>query len=218
MGYGGETDRIHEQREEIERLTQRLETVTRERDLANGMVGKALAAAQAAELTLGEKMRTFRWCRQELAESCQKQDDHVHIVIASPGGRCIRLDCRRTTLRLYFHDLDPEAIKRTRAAHGDWEKAQEIIDNCFTEEHAGHIELFVRTTDPADVIVNCEAGISRSPGVVLALRRRFGGDTEECYKTAHPNIHVASVLGKVLGVGPFAPNKVYDKPDFNLFS
>jgi predicted protein tyrosine phosphatase len=111
-----------------------------------------------------------------------------------------------------FHDLDPEAIKRTRAAHGDWPKAQEMIDNCFTEAHANALVAFLEPIE-ALLVVNCEAGISRSPAVVLALRRKYGGDTEQVYKEAIPNIHVASVLGRVLGVGPFQPKPVESDPE-----
>jgi predicted protein tyrosine phosphatase len=157
-------------------------------------------------------MREFRWCRQELAEGCEKVDRHVHVCICTPGGRQIYPKCGRQTLSLAFHDLDPEAIRRTMAHYKDPAKGQELIDNCMTEAHAKLIAEFVGDFD-LTVIVNCEAGISRSPGVVLALRRKYGGDTEECYREAHPNIHVASMLGKVLGVGPFQAKK-YEEGDF----
>lgn len=151
-------------------------------------------------------MREFTWCRQELAEDCRFAGDHVHIVITSPGCRRIMLFCRKVTLRLFFYDLDPEAIRRTIAHCKDPVRGQELIDGCFTEEHARHIVQFIQaTTEP--VVVNCEAGISRSPGIVLALRRKYGGDTEEVFKEACPNIHVASILGRELGVGPFQAPK-----------
>jgi len=161
--------------------------------------------------------RDFTWCPQEVAERCDQERAHVHIVIASPKAiKRINLPCRKTTLRLFFYDLDPEAIRRTNAYANDPAKGQELIDGCFTEEHAGHIALFVESTAPDDVIVNCEAGISRSPGVVLALRRKYGGDTEWVYKRSCPNIHVASLLGKVLGVGPFQPKEL-PKSEGGLF-
>lgn len=149
-------------------------------------------------------MRTFRWCPQECAEGCYLDVDHVHIVIATPGGRSIIPACKKITLRMFFYDLDPAAIRRTEAFTSDPVKGQKLIDGCFTEEHAEHIARFVHsTTADETIIVNCEAGISRSPGVVLALRRKYGGDTEECFHRAYPNIHVASLLGKIFGVGPF---------------
>ena len=116
------------------------------------------------------------------------------------------LPCRKTTLRMFFYDLDPEAIRRTPAFAKDSVRGQKLIDGCFTEEHARHIAQFILSTQET-VVVNCEAGISRSPAIVLALRRKYGGDTEECFKRAYPNIHVASMLGRELGVGSFEARK-----------
>lgn len=163
-------------------------------------------------------MREFTWCRQEIAEECRRHDEHVHIVITTPGYRRIMLSCRKTTLRLFFHDLDPETIRHTETFATNPAKGQALIDGCFTETHAREVASFVVMTNPDHVVVNCEAGISRSAGVVLALRRKYGGDTEELYKKAHPNIHVACMLGRELGVGPFEEPK-YDKYEgiVNLF-
>lgn len=154
-------------------------------------------------------MREFAWCRQEIAEDCRWGGDHVHIIIASPTApKRIMPSCKKMALRLFFYDLDPEAIRRTNAFANDPAKGQELIDGCFTEEHASQIARFVAALDEDEtVIVNCEAGVSRSPGVVLALRRKHGGDTEAVFRKACPNIHVASVLGRVLGVGPFQAPK-----------
>lgn len=153
-------------------------------------------------------MREFTFCRQELARDCQRQDGHAHIVIASPETTTrIIPHCRQTTLRQFFYDLDPAAIQRSNAYADDPEKKQKLIDGCFTKEHAEQIQAFVRMIGDLPVVVNCEAGVSRSPGVVLALRRAYGMDTEDVYKMAHPNIHVACLLGRVLGVGPFEQRK-----------
>lgn len=152
--------------------------------------------------------RAFRWCPQEGAEGCALTGDHVHICIGTPGTKKAWVPpCRKTTLRIFFHDLDPAAIRRSSAYEKGPDKGEELIAGCLTEEQAQQIAAFVQATAPDDVIVNCEAGISRSPGVVLALRRKYGGDTEEPFRKAHPNIHVASTLGRVLGVGPFQARK-----------
>ena len=144
-------------------------------------------------------MRNFKWCRQEVAEFCLLDEEHVHICITTPRSRAIRPRCGRTAINLFFHDLDPEAIRRTDAAIRDAAKAQELIDGCLTEQQAREIVAFVQAT-PEDktVLINCEAGISRSPGVVLALRRHYGGDTEEVFNRAHPNVHVTSLVTRVL--------------------
>jgi hypothetical protein len=153
-------------------------------------------------------MREFIWCRQEIAEYCLSDGVHIHVCVTTPGYRVIRPRCGRVTLNMLFHDLDPAAIRRTEAFAKDPKRGQELIDGCFTEAQAAEMAGFVAKADKDHmVIVNCEAGISRSPGIVLAFRRAYGGDTEAVFKKACPNIHVASVLGKELGVGPFQARK-----------
>lgn len=150
------------------------------------------------------KKRKFTWCRQEIAEFCISDVKHVHICITTPGYRGIIPRCKKKTLNFFFYDLDPDAIRRTPAFANDPLRGKEIIDGCFTEDHARQMIDFVGETDENGiVVVNCEAGISRSPAVVLAFRSKYGGDTEEVFREAYPNIHVASMLGRELGVGPF---------------
>lgn len=152
-----------------------------------------------------DKMRQFTWCRQELAEDCRHEGVHAHIVITSVGYRMIVPSCKNTKLTLFFWDLDPAAIRRTAKYKKDPALGDRLIDGCFSREQAAAITMFVGATAPDDIVVNCEGGISRSAGIVLALRRAFGGDTEQVFNEAHPNIHVASLLGEELGVGPFLP-------------
>lgn len=147
-------------------------------------------------------MRYFTWCRKEIAEDCTCSGPHVHICITGPEGRTIQPRCSSKTavLHQYFHDLDPEAIKRTEAYAKNPERGDELIRACFTEDQAREMVAFVKAT-PEDgvIIVNCEAGISRSPGTVLAFRRFYGDPyAEDVFNTAHPNIHVTSILSKVL--------------------
>lgn len=144
-------------------------------------------------------MRTFIWGPREWGENCSSNVDHSHICISSPQGRNITPKCGRSHLNLFFHDLDPEAIRRTKAFEDKPEEGEELIRLCFTEEHARSIVEFVKMTpEDTTIRVNCEAGISRSAGVVVALRRFFGGDVEEVFEKAIPNIHVASVVGRIL--------------------
>jgi hypothetical protein len=144
-------------------------------------------------------MKTFTWCRRELAEGCLEQAPHVHICITGPDCRGIAPKCGAQKLQLFFYDLDPEKIKRTSAFADDPEKGKAMLAGCFSETQARRISAFVAATpDDTAIIVNCEAGVSRSPAVVLALRRHYGGDTEEVFKRAVPNIHVSSILSRVL--------------------
>ena len=144
-------------------------------------------------------MRKFTWCRQELAEFCMQVGKHAHVCITSPEGRVISPECGYKALNLSFHDLEPGRIRQTEAYGRDSVRGEELIKRCFTEAQAHEIVAFVNKTDKDEtIIVNCEAGISRSPGVVLAYRTFLGEEIESIYKRADPNQHVAAVLGKVL--------------------
>lgn len=138
-------------------------------------------------------MRDFWWCRQEIAEACHLDEEHVHICITTPGYRQITPRCGCESLCLQFFDLDPEALRRLPSC------PPERIAGCMHDGQARQIVEFVRRTPESKiVVVNCEAGISRSPGVVLALRCLYGGDAHECFQKAYPNIHVASTLMRIL--------------------
>lgn len=144
-------------------------------------------------------MRDFRWCPQEVAEDCWFDEEHVHICITTPGYRKITPRCGRKAINLFFRDQEPDDIRATSAFAKDPIKGQQVVDECFTESQALAISTFVAETPEAvTVVVNCEAGFSRSPAVVLALRKRYGGDLQP---RAHidPNKHVISTLEKVLG-------------------
>lgn len=147
-------------------------------------------------------MREFNWCRQEIAEDCRWGGDHVHIAITSLWNRRITPSCGKVVLHVLFNEVLRNDVS------DDPSRGQDRIEGCFREEHAREIIRFVNGTNKDEtVIVNCEAGVSRSPAVVLAFRKFQGQDTESVFKKAAPNIHVASVLGRLLGVGPFQAPK-----------
>ena len=144
-------------------------------------------------------MRKFSWCRRENAANCTLEPLHYHICITETLGRTLKPPCGKPYINLYFHDLDPEALRRNLHAKEHPEVIEIMVAECFQESDARKIAAFVRSTpENALIIVNCAAGVSRSPGAVLALRRVYGGDTEEVFQKAHPNIHVTSVLERVL--------------------
>lgn len=130
--------------------------------------------------------REFDWCSRMVAGECRTvfKKDHHHIAIRTPDSMPVHIGCCGTTLRLDFHDLGESAPKR-------------FWDGLFKVPQAREIIRFVNAQEGL-FVVNCEAGISRSAGVVLALRRFFGGDTEEVYKKAMPNIFVTSILFRAL--------------------
>lgn len=146
-------------------------------------------------------MKNFTWCPQEAIKACLAHFPipHSHVAIRSFGAPIVTPQCGNPALYLDFHDLDPICIRQTLKYRGNPIEGEEYIKNCMSEEHAKAIALFV-THRPDDelIVVNCEAGISRSAGTVLALRRHFGGDTENVFEAAIPNPHVAATVGRVL--------------------
>lgn len=144
--------------------------------------------------------RNFAWCREEVANFCLRDDSHVHICITGPEGRPIRPQCGKKHINLFFHDLNPARIRLSPRYQEDPAKGEEIIATCFKESQAVEIVRFVRASKPDEtIVVNCAAGISRSPGVVLAFERFMGRNTDYIFERAEPNPHVTAVLTKVLG-------------------
>lgn len=135
--------------------------------------------------------REFEWCSRRIVRTCQMtfRKPHHHIAIKTPGAPIVDLGCGGERLRLEFHDLGEQSPR-------------EFWDGLFTVDQAREIKSFVAGREGL-FVVNCEAGISRSAGTVLALRRFFGGNTEEVRRKAQPNIFVTSILLRVLidGVG-----------------
>lgn len=148
----------------------------------------------------------FIWGPQEILQHCVDYfaRPHAHIAIRSPGTRERFPVCGDSALLLQFHDLDPAAIRQTQHYKENPEEGDLLIDGCFEEEHAIQIDDFVRIHMDKLIVVNCEAGISRSAGVVLALREFYLEDADEVYRKAIPNIHVATVLRKVLAERAFS--------------
>jgi protein-tyrosine phosphatase len=85
--------------------------------------------------------------------------------------------CGKPVLPLEFHDLGPEC-------------PAQLADKLMTTTQAKKIARFLFTKKPEAIIVNCEAGISRSAGVAAALAKFFYDDDKEIFKKAIPNMYV----------------------------
>lgn len=128
--------------------------------------------------------RYFVWCSEREALACSMTVEHAHIVIRNPGESRKVPPCGRTVLTMAFMDLGDNAPEQFKS-------------QLFTPEQAKHIVSFVESNE-VPIVVNCSAGVCRSPGVVLALRRHYGGDQEEVFRLALPNIFVTSILTRAL--------------------
>jgi hypothetical protein len=146
-------------------------------------------------------MKTFKWCPEIGMRTCKGffPEPHSHICIRTNGAEIRKPQCDGPALYLDFVDLDPDAIRRTQAFARNPAKGEQAVNDCMNEAQARALVHFVQhTPDDKLIVVNCEAGVSRSPGVVLALRRHYGGDTEEIFHKACPNIHVTSMVTRAL--------------------
>lgn len=93
-------------------------------------------------------------------------------------------------VRFRFHDLDPQ----------QWEGAEEplpkdIVRKCMSAKQADEVvsaveEWLVFAKGQPEILVHCEAGISRSAGVAAALSWLYNGDDEHWHKVKLPNAHV----------------------------
>ncbi len=111
---------------------------------------------------------------------------HIVISIRSPKTDTITIPCNKSNagvLFMAFHDLD-HMPKEEHVCLGsirpyvlfDEENAKEILS--FVSSHINEIEL---------IVVNCEAGISRSAGVAAALSKIINGEDERYFKEYLPN-------------------------------
>lgn len=95
-------------------------------------------------------------------------------------------DKRKALLQIAFDDIDEHHDGYT----------------LFSESHAQKIKSFVQDNKERIglIVVNCDAGISRSSATAMALSLWLNGDDSElCENTRFvPNIHVKQTLIKVL--------------------
>lgn len=128
--------------------------------------------------------REFLWCSRLMAQACREKGVHHHVAVRTPGCEPVPLPCKSDRIDLAFHDTGMSSGRQYWDGLFSFADARGIADFVFSREG-----LFV---------VNCEAGISRSAGITLALRQFFGGDVFEVPMKAHPNQFVAAILFRTL--------------------
>jgi predicted protein tyrosine phosphatase len=119
---------------------------------------------------------------REDVERYEPQNNEVCISISDPEAQPARLSARFTSvLRLYFNDV----VERG-----------EPSDILFAAEHATAINEFLGGASEIDrIVLHCNMGVSRSPGVALGLCDLNGWATAELERK-HPgwNRLVRSVM------------------------
>jgi predicted protein tyrosine phosphatase len=106
----------------------------------------------------------------------------ILISITDPGRDYPKVTGAWRSLQLRFHDLD---------------EAKEKGDVIINEWHAVNILKYLDITQPEEIAINCEAGISRSAGVAVALEEILNGNNKAYKKYPNHNRRVASTILRV---------------------
>ena len=113
----------------------------------------------------------------EFLLASRPDSQHIVISISTPGCPPAHLTSTNTilgVLRLWFADLDhlPDELSELKTRLFQPEDARAILR--IVQDHVDEVE---------EVIIHCDAGMSRSPGVAAALSRVFTGDDREVFKS-----------------------------------
>lgn len=132
-----------------------------------------------------------------------EETPHVLISISSPGGgvRIPDNDARLDLLKLQFHDVYSFDKDDFFYAYLTGHKVPVVPPS---KDDAAKIAAFIRKNLSVPMlIVNCEAGISRSSGVAAAVSKFLTGDDKEFYNAEkyHPNELVKKLVLEELEKG-----------------
>jgi predicted protein tyrosine phosphatase len=106
------------------------------------------------------------------------------------------LTSRLDILQLQFDDWNEDAKNKIEAYYTKSQKAKEMI--FFSDEHAKKIIEFVKKylNKIELIVVQCDAGISRSAAVAAALSKCLNNDDEYFFKHYLPNSLVYKTILK----------------------
>lgn len=113
--------------------------------------------------------------------------------VGSEDVEFVKSKTRKAILRLKFSDFDPNtgvfrSVDMTNSG---------II--FFDEKMAKQIVDFIKKHSKVKVLlVHCEAGISRSPGIAAAICNYIGRDDSVYFSRYLPNMYVYSTILKIL--------------------
>ena len=134
----------------------------------------------------------FQVLSRDLAGSARPKVPHIVISITISDKTFCSIpsnDDRLGLLRIKFDDIDnvPRNAKYEDKVVFNEEHAKKIAD--FVKEHLVDAEL---------IVINCEAGRSRSAGVAMALHKWIEGGRGIFNREFSPNQRVYSILRKEL--------------------
>jgi len=134
----------------------------------------------------------FKVLSEWMARQYECDEPHVFVSIRGPDGEPAPLPDnpnRLALLRLSFHDLEGTASDLRHAAIND--------PVLFSPEQASQVVDLVQAHPEAQcLVVNCEAGVSRSAAIAAAVARVKNEDDEEFFARYFPNRRVYGMLIK----------------------
>lgn len=140
-------------------------------------------------------MKNFVYGSRTAVESGNAQNDdekHALISIKTPGDIDAMIKVNENTvgiLRLAFHDVDPSEY-----AEG-FQFRKGIVP--FSPELAAEVWDFIDALpETCKVIIHCDAGLSRSPGLAAGLSRVLNEDDVAYFENAYPNMLVYRTIIK----------------------
>ena len=120
-------------------------------------------------------------CNRDKAESHKFHFPHLLISISAPNDKpkLPKNKNRIATLSLEFHDFD-------RQYDGF---------KLFSKEDALNVfEFLKQNKDIKNIVIHCDAGISRSPAIAAALAKIFNGDDSKYFEKYLPNMLVYKTM------------------------
>lgn len=120
-------------------------------------------------------------CNRDKVESHNFRFPHLLISISAPNDKPkLPINKNRIDiLSLEFHDLD-EPYKDYKI---------------FSKEDAYSIfEFLKQNKNIRDIVIHCDAGVSRSPAIAAALAKIFNDDDSEYFKEYLPNMLVYKTM------------------------
>jgi predicted protein tyrosine phosphatase len=132
---------------------------------------------------------------RSLAGRCEHGEPYAFISITVPNvphPRLVECEACRGTLLLHFSDIDGPLSPTLPMPPSE---------RLFNREMAEEIASFVRrhlAEGTSLIVVNCDAGVSRSAGVAAALSLHYNGDDSTFRREFSPNAWVRKLTGEAL--------------------
>ncbi len=151
---------------------------------------------------------------RQTMEEFKSDENHIVISISDPNSEKVKIISRPfDILSLQFHDVDKPLVKRSDCTRcdgtgilpqflnindGHCYSCTTMLDiKLFTDKDAQQILNFIHRNETlynrnktSNVIVHCEAGISRSAGVAGALSLIYNGSDQYYFDKFLPNMFV----------------------------